>query len=175
MRFLLLSTMILIAGTTAHAEDLPQNAVITNRSSHISINEVKTVKITNDKTEVQTGGGHRVISVNAALEIGLNVEGNLCGYNARDVFMTETRTGQDQSTLSLSYKYRTNPFSDILSACTASSAPRDVTVALRLYDSAFDAPYERTFSLALSYDLSQIVLVKVRYDDSLGLVATIVP
>jgi hypothetical protein len=169
----LISAIILAASTTASAEDLPNNTIITNRSSLVSINDLKTVAITNDSSEVRSNNGNRVIHINAALEVGLSVEGNLCESKADDAFISISPEKEDQAALALHRKFAADPFSDIFSACAAYSAPRDVTVAVRLYDYAFNTGYEKTFSIATSYDRTRVILVKVRYDDSHGLVASI--
>ncbi len=169
----LISAIILAASTTASAENLPNNTIITNRSSLVSINDLKTVAITNDSSEVRSNNGNRVIHINAALEVGLSVEGSLCESKADDVFISISPENEDQAAIALHRKFAADPFSDIFSACAAYSAPRDVTVAIRMYDYAFNTGYEKTFSIATSYDRTRVILVKVRYDDSLGLVATI--
>lgn len=171
MRHFFLSLLFLFGSASASGQDFPNNAVITSQSNPVIIYEVRTAEISHDASEVNEGDGFRVIRISAALQIDLNVEGNICGSKPESVSVRAVEVA-GQTQLSLQYIRATNPFLDELVGCAAYSVPRTITVALRINDFA-ESHFEKIYSLTLGL-YGQEVLIKVRYEDNVGLIATIV-
>lgn len=180
MRFMLLTALLCLTTGTVFADDLPENAVITNSSSSLTIYAVNGVSLSHDATQViDDAAGGRMIRAEAALSIHLNVEGNLCGGKLDDVSMIAQRS-DDGTVISLTQKYQTDPFSNVIEACASYSAPRNVTVALKIYGTAFNGQsFERSFLISVNPfgpGETTSARVVVKYDESAGrLVAIIAP
>lgn len=150
-RNLLIASCFASMGLQAHAEDLPNNFVITRGLSSVDVFEAKSAAVAKPKSERHDAGQRGVyVKLSGVLEINLQVQGNLCLGQASGVSYLATPINRERTALRLLVSSDNHAYSDTLYACTAHGKLSDTKIALPFRESGFEKellPYKRVYTL----------------------------